>query len=465
MSDSEGGGVRRDLVVLGAGLAARSAALEAASCGLQVLLLTCADEQVRRAEAAAVSAKVRSLVEDMTFPSGWSGEDGAASRSPTPELRAQIESLVRMATTNASPLEGCAAHPSIEVCHAAVEFDCANKIRTDAGLCWEFPLAVIATDGPPRQSTRFQFDGHSVCDADSIWLRGTLPRSAVIVGADAEGCALGSILAGAGVPVTIVDRRSRCLRYLDPDLLEFFHERLHQIGVEVVLSEDLNDVRVDVRGSEPYVLVELASGRHEPCDVLVVVAGRESGTDRLRLDRAGVETDERGFILTSERGETSRGGIFATGRVVSDLGFSADEYSGRTVVRAALGLGDEGILAMPLVIGAVPEIAMAGLTAEMCCRLGVPHVASRAEFQAGRTGQHRASRPPGVLKLVVQKDTRVLLGVQAIGVGSSELVQLGRLLIAGERSIGELLGIAAPFGSPWASYPTAARDALRLARD
>lgn len=451
-----------DVIVLGVGLAARSAALEAAACGLRVSLVTGTQGALRRAEAAFRARQTRFAVEDaLSTPVGVDGRPADPAEIAA-GLRPRIDALLRQDVA-ADLLQACLAHPGIELCATEACFVGPRAIRSVDGRRWDAPIVVIATDALPRRPQRFRFDDRSICDADSIWLRRCLPRSALILGADAEGCALASTLAAAGVPVTLVDRRSRSLRYLDRDLLEDFQEGLLRSGVELVLSEELEEVRVEATGPETRVIVRLASGRSEVCDVVAVAGGCEPRTRPLELDRAAIDVDARGFVLTDERGETSRTGVFAAGRVVSDVGLYADEYYGRTIVRSALGLTDEGVSAVPLVVGSLPEIAMVGVTAEMCERLDLPHVSASAEFRVAAWQRLPALGPPGRLKLVVERRTRSLLGVQALGFGASDLVQLGLLLVAKQRSARELLRIAAPDGSPWASYASAARDALRLA--
>jgi len=115
----------------------------------------------------------------------------------------------------------------------------------------------------------------------------------------------------------------------------------------------------------------------------------------------------------------------------------------------------------PLIVDSLPEIAMVGLTSEMCERLGIPYVESSANLDACEP--RVAPTCSGKLKLVVQRDTRALIGVQVIGFGAAEFVQLGALLVAKERSVRELLSLAPPEGSRYALYASAARDAIRAA--
>jgi NAD(P) transhydrogenase len=441
--------VKRDVIVIGVGAAGRSAALEAASCGLSVLLVGGGEADVRSAESALHMRRVRAAIEIGATPRA------ATSFSETDRSRAADSSRLDLRD---DLVRSCRCHPSIDVELGGVELTAPRVIRMRNGSTCEASMLVIAVGGRPRRPERFAFDDLRVCDVESFWRRGSLPRSAVVLGADAEGWSLASLLATLRVPVTVVDRRSRSLRYVDRDVLERFHACMRAMNVDLVLSEEVMRVEreADERGQ---VLVHLASGRVEVGGALVVVGGRESGVRELRLERQSIDVDSDGFVLADERGRTSQPGVFAAGSAVSAAGPHSDEYCGRAVVRMAMGLTDGGSSAPPLIVESLPEIAMVGLTSEMCDRLDLPHIARSASLGALEASVGSASAP-GMLKLVVHRDNRTLLGVQVIGSRAAELVQLGALLVSKERSVRELLNLAPPEESPFAAYASVARDVL-----
>ena len=439
--------MKRDIIVIGAGAAGRSAALEAARCGLRVLLVAGGEDALLRASAARGLRRVHSAVAQALTSDG--------STNDVSRVRLDLASLMT-ADVRDVLMQLSVRERNIQVDSGRVELSSPRSVRLADGSSCEAPLLVVATDGYPRRPAQLGFDDHLVCDAESVWLRAELPRSAVVLGADAEGCAVACLLGALGVPVTLIDRRSRSLRYVDREVLEGFHASVHDLGVELVLSEDVTSVQA-LRNGPDQVVVSLASGRREICDALVVAGGREAGTAALRLDRASVETDARGFVLADDSGRTSQQGVFAVGRAVSEVGPYLDEHLGRAVVRTALGLTGDGAAAVPLVVESLPEIAMVGLTAEMCRHLDVPCIESTAALDGHRAGGAGAR---GLLKLVVHHRSKTLLGVQVLGFAALEVVQLGCLLVAKERSVRELLGLAAPEVSFYTAYSAAARDAL-----
>lgn len=288
---------------------------------------------------------------------------------------------------------------------------------------------VICAAGRPRRPAELPFDDRIVCDSDSLGL-GTWPRSVLVLGAEGDGCELACLYALLGSQVTLIDRRSRMLRYFDHDIVAVLHKSMQRMGIETVLGEWPAEL-VTPRGSS-HCVAHLESGRSASWERVIVALGRVGCGADLDLESAKVETDPLGLVVTGESYRTSARGVYAAGDAISRAVPSAGSaLEGRAAMREALGLDSELMREQPIVIGSAPELAMAGLSAAMCRQLEVPHVVGTARYDQ-LLPLRIAGESEGLLKLVVGRADRSVLGVQMVGAAARDLAQLSVALISRE---------------------------------
>jgi NAD(P) transhydrogenase len=455
-----------DAVILGSDPAGCSAALEASEQGLRVLFLPDA-QRPTQPWSCFVSSPLHLLRESVVqrLSSLLLLEDfPAESRLREFPLQELWERQQELAASQLALFRERLERLGVVVDPRPARFLSAHEIQLGRDERLAAEIVVVATGSRPRRPRRFPFDDRIVCDPDSLLRAGRPPRNLLVLGAEGAGCELACVFGALGSSVTIVDRRDRALRYVDPDLLEVLHERMRELGIDVVLGESLDSVEVNPHSADPHATLRLASGRVEKCDRLVVAAGRQPNVENLGLAEAEIQGDRYGFVITDERLCTSQPGVYAAGGVISDLGQRADAFQGRAAIRAALGFEVDAAQAAPLTIYTIPEISMLGMTEEMCGRLDFPSAAGSARFEDLLMGRLRSERR-GVLKLVANRATEELLGVQIVGRGAAELIHFGGALLRRGETLREVTETI--FNSPSLSeaYWWAARNALdRLGR-
>lgn len=425
-----------DAIVIGRTPAAIEAAREAARNGLSTLVVPNGggDRGGHRRAAPASDRKATTLA-----PGRW------RCGAPAIAISAAASELERLCGL------GVDVNPS-----ATVAFVEEGRLRTSTGEFLEAPVIVIATGDRPRRPGRFAFDDQVVCDPESVLRLPSPPRNVLVIGAESDGCEVACSLAAEGSTVTIIDRRRRCLRYVDREVLEVLHAAMQDRGIELILDEWLKNMEICRAGKERYAVVSLRSGRSEVCETIVVAAGREASCEGLGLGDAGIETDELGFIRVDERGRTSREGVYAAGRVVGGLGECGEAFQGRSVIRGALGIEEPLEQPLPMVVQTNPEVALVGLTVEACERLGVPWVAGLAHVAVGR--EQIDCRSSGLLKLVANGESREVLGVHCVGAGARELIHLGSWMIRKSVTIEEIAGSIVAASSLGEAFAAAAMD-------
>lgn len=259
---------------------------------------------------------------------------------------------------------------------------------------------------------------------ETFWEQTELPESMIIIGGGPIGCELGEALARFGTSVTIVEYAPRILGRYEPDAAELVAAGLRRNGVDIVT--DARSTRVT--HSEGRFVLEL-EGRTVEAATVLVAAGRAPNTENLGLDVAGVELDDRGWVVTDRYLRTNVKGVFAVGDVNAKLMLShaADEM-GRVAAWTALRPGRRYAFVperIPHVVFTTPEIASIGvLEAEAPGDARVAEIDMHANDRA-----LAADEPEGFVRLIAKKDWLTghkaggkLIGATIVGGRAGELI-------------------------------------------
>ena len=136
------------------------------------------------------------------------------------------------------------------------------------------------------------------------------PASIGILGAGAIGCELSLVFARLGVTVHLYELAPRVLPLETAKASEALHEALSQAGVQIHVGEGVSEIKTQAGGYE--VLTSGDNPNHQ-VEKLMVALGRRPNTDTLNLKAAGVEQNERGFIVTDSKLRTSNSSVYAAG--------------------------------------------------------------------------------------------------------------------------------------------------------
>jgi NAD(P) transhydrogenase len=287
---------------------------------------------------------------------------------------------------------------------------------------------VIAVGTEAAHPLDVPFDGQSVIDSDDLLRLKQLPRSITIVGGGVIGCEYSCILATLGIPVVLVERRSRLLEFVDSEIIEALQYQMRNIGVTLRLNEEVVGI---VKAADDSVLLQLKSGKQIRAPLLMYSAGRVGATKSLGLEKIGLEADERGRLKVNGDFQTAVPHIYAAGDVVGFPALaSTSMQQGRHAACHAFGLACETAThLLPYGIYTIPEISMVGRNEDELTRDGVPYEIGVARYREIARGQIIGDTV-GMLKLLFHSESRELLGVHVIGEGATELVHIGQAVIA-----------------------------------
>ena len=322
---------------------------------------------------------------------------------------------------------------------------------------------VIATGSRPRLGEGIPYNGSTVCDSDSILATDTLPRSLLVVGGGVIGCEYASMFAAFGIKVTLMERRTDLLRFVDQEVVQAFIYQMRNSGVTVRLGEEIASVTVD---EQNRAVTCLKSGKTIVTDMLLYAMGRLANTDELNLASIGLSVDKLGQLKVNEFYQTEIPHIYAAGDVIGFPGLASTSMEqGRLASCHAFGVVQSTLpKVMPYGIYTIPEISTVGKNEEELTSQGVPYEVGRACYREIARGQIFGD-VDGLLKLIFHRDTLQLLGVHILGEGATELIHIGQAVLTYGGTVDFFVHNVFNYPTLAECYRTAALDGInRLGR-
>ncbi len=251
----------------------------------------------------------------------------------------------------------------------------------------------------------------------------TLPQHLVIVGGSYIGIEFGQMYRRFGSEVTIVEKGPRLVGHEDPDVSACVRSILEAEGICIRTSAECIHLKTHERG----VTVGTNCSNQEP-DItgshILLAVGRTPNTDDLGLDRAGVVTDDHGYILVDDQLRTNVPGIYALGDCNGRGAFTHTAYNDFEIVAANLLDNDPRCVSDRIPCYAMyldPPLARIGLTEEQVRKAGRPAlIATRPMNRVNRAVEKGESL--GFMKVLVDAKSNLILGASLLGVGCDEAI-------------------------------------------
>jgi pyruvate/2-oxoglutarate dehydrogenase complex dihydrolipoamide dehydrogenase (E3) component len=254
-----------------------------------------------------------------------------------------------------------------------------------------------------------------------------LPEHLVVLGGGYVGLELAQAFRRFGSRVSIVERNGALIHREDPDVTEAVEQLFRDEGIEVLTGTAVT--RVEGRSGET-VRLQTARGAIEGTHLLVA-GGRTPNTDGIGLEKAGVETDERGHVRVNERLQTTAEGVWAVGDCAGSPYFTHIGVDDFRVVLANLSGGDRVTTGrqVPFCLFTDPELARAGLSEREARERGVEYRLVKIPMDAVlRT--RTLSEPRGFLKALIEPGGDHILGFTAFGAEAGEVMAVAQVAMA-----------------------------------
>ncbi|WP_214846457.1 mercury(II) reductase [Exiguobacterium sp. S90] len=250
-----------------------------------------------------------------------------------------------------------------------------------------------------------------------------VPRKMAVIGSGYIAMELGQLFHNLGTEVTMMQRSELLLKEYDPEISEATEEALTKHGLKFIKGviykkvEQKGDVKVihlEVNGQEQMI----------EANQVLVATGRQPNTGSLQLEKAGVEIGPRGEVAVNEYLQTSNSAIYAAGDVTLGPQFVyVAAYEGGLVVENALDGAEKKVdlRYVPGVTFTNPSIATIGLTEQQARNEGYAVLTSVLPLEnVPRALVNQETN--GVFKLVVDQQTRKILGAHVVAENAGEVI-------------------------------------------
>jgi NAD(P) transhydrogenase len=453
-----------DLVVIGAGPAGEKGAAQAAYFDKRVAII----EREPEPGGAAVHTGTlpsKTLRETALYLSGYRARDlygvavELAPGATLPHLMSRKKAII-----DAESLEfrrNFARH-GIEYVPGSGSFLDQNSVLVKSSAGERRISAerfLIATGSKPHRPADMDFDDPSIHDSDEVLTIQHLPQSLVILGGGVIGCEYACMFAALGTRVTLVDARDEILPFLDLEVVARLKQAMDKLGIQLIQSTRWTSARRE--GDQ--IVATLSDGRRLQSQDLLFAAGRTGNTSELGLDKVGVVPDARGYLAVDAEFRTTAPHIFAAGDVVGFPALaSVSMEQGRVAVCHAFEFNYKRAVSklMPYGIYTIPEVSAFGETEETCKQKAIDYVVGRALFANNPRGKI-AGDLDGLIKLVVERKSRKLLGVHVVGERATELVHVGQCAIHLNGGIDVFIDMVFNYPTLADSYKYAAYECLK----
>jgi dihydrolipoamide dehydrogenase len=431
-----------DVVVVGSGTGGYSCALRLAQLGKRVALVerderlggTCLLRGCIPTKALLQSAAVMDAVNR--------SEEWGVKASGEPDWT-QIQAFeTKVVDKLVSGLTGVVKARKIEVVRGTARLAAGQAVEVD-GRTLTATDVVIATGSTPRLLPGIERSDRVITSDEALWY-GSIPTSAVIIGAGAIGLEFASFYRSMGADVTLVEALPRIAPLEDEDASKEIARAFRKRGIAAHAGASVKDVK---DGGDQVDVTFEAGGKTQTvsAEVCLVAVGRGPVTDGLGLDEAGIETD-RGFVKVNAQLQTTAPHVWAIGDVAATpLQLAHVSFTeGYAVAERIAGTPVPEIeyTGIPRVTYCSPEIASVGLTEAQAVERG--HEVQVEKLSLQGIGKANIVGEGGLVKIVAEAGGGPVLGVHMVGPHVTDLVAETMLIVNWEAVPAEVAGLFHP---------------------
>lgn len=426
-----------DLIVIGAGPGGYPAAIRAAQLGKKVAIIerehvggTCLNVGCIPTKTLISSAERYQQVKNAK-------DMGVTVEKVKRDYKAMAQRKNDVVATLSGGVSQLLEANGVTLYNGTASFESSKQlaVENDEGTQHIKAEKIIIATGSTSTMPGFIPKHKRIVDSRAFLDLKTLPKKLIVLGGGYIGCELACMAAMLGVKVTIVELLEDILLLLDKDVRSVVSDHMtKELGIEVMTGTPMEKIKADAKSASGKVGKQTVSA-----DMLLVSVGRSPVTDGLSLDRAGLETNERGFIDVDKYNRTAVSSIYAIGDV-NGIMMLAHAATSQAIIAAEHACGSKpgaNETLIPGVIFTAPEVALVGLT-ETEAREKEINIATGKYHFRGLGKALAANETEGFVKWIADADTDQLLGAQAVGAHATDLISEACLAIRAELTAEEL---------------------------
>ena len=420
------GDLHAEVLVLGAGPGGYTAAFRAADLGKQVVLVerhtslggVCLNVGCIPSKALLHVAKVINEAKEVT-------QHGVAFGEPQidiDKIRSRKDSVVTKLTGG---LKQLAKQRKVQVVQGEAKFATPNSLvvaTAEGDKTVTFDHAVIAAGSRVARIPGFPYDDPRLIDSTGALKLQDVPQRMLIVGGGIIGLEMATVYDALGSRISVVELADGLIPGADRDLVRPLHKRIEKRYEAIYLKTKVSRIEAQQDGLKVTFEGEQAP---EPqlYDRVLLAVGRCPNGRNIGAEAAGVAVNERGFIQVDKQMRTNVPHIFAIGDIAGEP-MLAHKASHEGKVAAEVIAGHKAFFdpsAIPSVAYTDPEIAWMGLTETQAKAQGIAY--EKAGFPWAASGRALSiGREEGATKLLLDPQTRRILGAGIVGANAGELI-------------------------------------------
>ncbi|MER9018502.1 dihydrolipoyl dehydrogenase [Mesorhizobium sp. M0898] len=451
------------LLVIGAGPGGYVCAIRAGQLGIDTVIVeagkpggTCLNVGCIPSKALIHAAEE---FEKLSHMAGGKSPLGITVAAPSLDLAATIAWKDGIVSRLNNGVAGLLKKAGVKTVHGWATFRDGKTVAVETEIGMQVIRAetvVIATGSAPVELPSLPFGGPVISSTEALALS-EVPERLAVVGGGYIGLELGIAFAKLGAKVTVVEALPRVLAQYDAELTRPVVKRLAELGIEVLVNAKAKGLST----KRDALLVETNGGKNGKiaADKVLVTVGRKPvtegwGLEQIDLDMAGP------FIRIDDQCRSSMRGLFAIGDVTGEP-MLAHRAMAQGEMVAEIVAGHKRSWdrrAIPAVCFTDPELVTAGLSPE--------EAKTRGEIKVGLfpfTANGRAMTKlgeDGFVRVVARADNHLVLGIQAVGQGVSELSTAFGLALEMGATLEDIAGTIHAHPTQGEGFPEAALKAL-----
>jgi pyruvate/2-oxoglutarate dehydrogenase complex dihydrolipoamide dehydrogenase (E3) component len=335
----------------------------------------------------------------------------------------------------------------------------APNVVTVNGQEIEFTDLVISTGSHPKVPDIKGLSGIKYWGSDEATTINQLPQSLTIIGGGPVGCELAQMFSRFGAEVTLIEPQERLIGHEEPEVTAELRRFFELEGIRVVTGKEIAHIS---QTEDKRFFIELEGGAQFDSEKLLLATGRSPSTKDIGLEILGIEIGVEGQIVTESNLQVKgRKNIWAVGDVTGIGPFThTANYQGRIAAKAICGtIVAADYSALPRAVYTDPSVCSVGIGFDAAVKNGIAAIKAINSLNNVSRSQTDGNEG-GVLVLVADKKSQILIGASAIGLHAEEWLSEAFLAIRAKVPLALLVDVVHPFPSYGEVMEAALRELL-----
>ncbi len=448
-----------DVVVIGGGPGGYVAAIKASQLGLKTACVEFDEDSSGKVKLGGTCLNVGCIPSKSLLDSSYKfqqisesfDEHGIKVSKPSYDLTKMMQRKDEIVTKLTGGVAHLFKHNKVESIHGKGKLISANEVEvTKAKGKKEILKAkniILATGSRPINIPSVPWNGTTVVGSSGALEFNKTPKKLAIIGAGVIGLELGSVWSRLGAHVDIYEAEKSLLPMLDDDISRLIDREFRKQNLNIHLGSFVKGSKKTRKGVSLEIEID---GKLNNVDYekVIVAVGRRPFTENLLSESVNLSLDEKGFVPVNDFCQTSIDNVYAVGDIVRGpmLAHKAMEEGVMVAERIAGKRMEVNYDLVPSVIYTHPEIAWVGKTEKDLKEENIDY--KKGSFPFSASGRALASGDSvGFVKMLADKETDEVLGVQIFGNSASEILQQGLIGM-------EFSASSEDFGLTMFSHPT-----------